>query len=277
MKHLIARFAFFYLLTTVFGLSLLSAQASQSELPMSQFNFQGFVPESRHERGRDEPADLIRLAVDPDLEWVLHRVIDRYQENSQRPFRIHVGHHQQVEDFLDDGEVFDIIISGRMRDAHQFVRRGLATESRVWAVGRVALWAPLETVRSTSVLRLQNQAIGLPPATSPYHQAALDILERHEMLEEMQPRLQEVSPFQNYFELIRTREIPIGFLPYQRTVEGGVAQQRAVLKMQANHHAPVIHAATLMRAGQNREEVALFWAHLFGPATVRILREAGLD
>lgn len=264
----------------VLGISwpLFASSMTQSQLPMSQFNFQGFVPDSREARRQaEEDPNLIRLLVDPSFYWAINRIIDRYQETNPSPFRIHQGTHLDLEKLLDEGLQFDILVFSEMARAHEQVTRNRATEARVLAIGRMGLWAPLESARSLNVLRLQKEAIGLAAENSVHYRAAREVLERQEMLREVENRLKATGEFEDLFERVRTREIPIAFLPWQRLVEGGIDRQRDVLKLPDNHHSRIVYAAALTNAGNQRANARSFWDFLFDDRSATELRRAGFD
>ncbi|MBE0508699.1 MAG: substrate-binding domain-containing protein [Marinospirillum sp.] len=270
-----------FLITLILGLvvslPLYASRMSQSDLPMSQFNFQGFVPDSKENRRGEEDPNLIRLMVNPSFYWTINRIIDQYQQQHNRPFRIHQGSYQDFINLIEDGETFDLVIFDQMAQAHELLAQKRATEARVLAIGRIGLWAPLESARSLTVINLQNGPIGLMPEHTMQHQAAREVLERGEMLRSVEPRLQTTTEFQDLYSLIEKREIPMGFLPWQRIIEGGIQQQRDVLKLQGNHHSSIIYAAALTRAGSTRMDVKHFWQQLFEPASQNILKQSGFD
>lgn len=270
-----------FLITLILGLvvslPLYASRMSQSELPMSQFNFQGFVPDSKENRRGEEDPNLIRLMVNPSFYWTINQVIDQYQQQHNRPFRIHQGSYQDFINLIEDGETFDLVIFDQMAQAHELLAQKRATEARVLAIGRIGLWAPLESARSLTVINLQNGPIGLMPEHTMQHQAAREVLERGEMLRSVEPRLQTTTEFQDLYSLIEKREIPMGFLPWQRIIEGGIQQQRDVLKLPGNHHSSIIYAAALTRAGSTRMDVKHFWQQLFEPASQNTLKQSGFD
>ncbi|GLR64360.1 hypothetical protein GCM10007878_17980 [Marinospirillum insulare] len=250
---------------------------SESKLPMSQFNFQGYVPESKESRNKDEDPNLIRIHVDPDLYWVLNKVIDNYQLEHSSPFRIHQGKGDDHSNLLDDGYTFDLVISAEMDYVQSLYNSKAATQAQVLAIGRLGLWAPRETVRSTSVITLQTGAIGLMPEDSVYHRAALEVLERHELDKKVKKRLKTMTASQDLYAQIQENEIPMGFLPWNRLVQGGVSQRREVLKLKAEHHSALVHGIALTNAGNAREEVKDFWRYIHGAKGKAVFKAAGFD
>jgi len=250
---------------------------SESKLPMSQFNFQGYVPESKESRNKDEDPNLIRIHVDPDLYWVLNRVIDNFQLEYNSPFRIHQGKGEDHSNLLDDGYTFDLVISAEMDYVQSLYNHNAATEVRVLALGRLGLWAPRETVRSTSVISLQDGAIGLMPEGSVYHRAALEVLERNKLDKKVKSRLVSMTAFQDLFAQIQENEIPMGFLPWNRLVQGGVDQRKEVLKIRSDHHGAIVHGIALTNAGSAREDVKTFWRFIHGAKGKAVFKAAGFD
>lgn len=265
------------LLSLLIAMPAWANAGNESKLPMSQFNFQGFVPESEESRNKDEDSNLIRVHVDPDLYWVLNQVIDSFQENHNRPFRIHQGKGDDHSNLLDDGYTFDLVISAEMDYVQSLYNSKTAPEVQVLALGRLGLWAPRETVRSTSVITLQTGAIGLMPESSVYHRAALEILERHELDKKTKSRFKTMTAFQDLYALIQENEIPLGFLPWNRLVQGGVDQRREVLKLKADHHGAIVHGIALTNAGNARQEVKDFWRFIHGPKGKAVFKSAGFD
>lgn len=251
---------------------------SESNLPMSQFNFQGYVPESKEKgRTKDEDPNLIRVHVDPDLFWVLNQVIDNFQKDNASPFRIHQGKGDDHSNLLDDGYTFDLIIAAEMDYVQSLYNKKAATQVQVLALGRLGLWAPRETVRSTSVITLQNGAIGLMPEDSVYHRAALEVLERQELTRKVKSRFKTMTAFQDLFVQIQENEIPLGFLPWNRLVQGGIEQRREVLKINKGHHGAIVHGIALTNAGSAREDVKAFWRYIHGPKGKKVFTAAGFD
>ncbi|SFB84236.1 ABC-type molybdate transport system, substrate-binding protein [Marinospirillum celere] len=265
--------------TLLVATAIQASSMSQSDLPMSQPNFQGFVPDQRrHMDEREEDPNLIRMMVAPSLYAVTNLLLDTYQE--KRPesrFRIHQGTPDDLLDLLDDNYDFDLLLDAEISDGMARVKDGWAVRTQVLAVGRVALWAPLETVRSTRVLSLRNDPIGLQHASSPYHRAGREVLERNEVLEEYENRLTPVRLGESLFDKVKNGDFPAAFIEYHRLVQAGLHERREVLKMPSNHHGSITHSATMMRHGQSKDNVQEFWEFLFSDQAQRILKDAGFD
>lgn len=270
---------FLLLVILLIATGLQARSMTQSDLPMSQPNFQGFVPEQRRSADeREDDPNLIRMMVHPSLYWVTNSLLDAYQDkNPDSRFRIHQGTPDDLLDLLDDNYNFDLLLDGEISQGMARVSDGWAVKTRVLAVGRVALWAPLETVRSTRVLSLRSDPIGLPHESSPYHRAGREILERNELLDEYESRLTQVRLGENLFDKVKDGQFPAAFIEYQRIVQAGLAERREVMKMPANHHGPITHSATLMRYGESKDIVQEFWEFLFSTQARRILSDAGFD
>lgn len=259
------------------SLSLANSSSESYRLPMDSFNFQNFVADPKSRRGPEEPPNLIRLHVDPDLYWVVNKLIDGFQAQNNLPFRIHQGRGDDHSNLVDEGYVFDLVISASMAYPQELLVANKAKEIQVLAVGRLGLWAPLETVRSTRVVELQTGAIGLMTNTSVYHQAALDVLDSVDLLPEVEKRLQTMTVFQDLYAVIKAKEVPLGFLPWNRLVQEGIDKRKEVLKLDAKHHSALTHGIALTKAGSNREEVKEFWRFVFSPKGRAIMQTAGFD
>ncbi|MDR9469010.1 substrate-binding domain-containing protein [Marinospirillum sp.] len=267
----------FFLLASTASLAL-AGPMSQSELPMSQPNFQGFVPENRNRDEREEDPNLVRLMIHPTLTEVADKLLDEYQaQNPDSRFRIHQGSQNDLLDLIEDNYTFDLLLDAEIAEGMEMVEQGRAVETRVLALGRVALWAPLETVRSINVLSLRDDKIGLHHESSPYHRAGKEILERHELLEDYRSRLEAVPLGTSLYQKVNDREIPAAFIEYHRIVQAGIQRRREVLKMPADHHGSITHSATLMREGADRDRVMNFWEYLFSDSAQKILEDAGFD
>ncbi|WP_114416434.1 molybdate ABC transporter substrate-binding protein [Marinospirillum perlucidum] len=257
---------------------LAASALNQSELPMSQHNFQGFVPDSNESNPLDQDPNLVRLMVHPSLTWVTDQLLDAYQARyPDSHFRIHQGTQNDLLDLLEDNYDFDILLDGEISRGMARVEDGWAVETRVLALGRLALWAPLETVRSLNVLSLRDDPIGLTPENYPYHRAAREVLERHELLEDYEHRLEAVRLGESLYDKVDGGELPAAFLPYHRVVEAGIQRRRAVMKIPVQFHGAITHSATLMRKGQGRPAVSQFWNFLFSEEAAQIFQEAGFD
>ena len=278
-QPLLARLALllFALTQLVFMQPAWANSSNESSLPMSQFNFQGYVPDSKQSRKKDEDPNLIRIHVDPQLYWVLNQVIDSYQTQHQSPFRIHQGQDEDHANLLADGYVFDLIISAEMPYLESLHRKRVTSEIQVLALGRLGLWAPKETVRSTSVVTLQTGTVGLMPENSVYYRAAMEVLERHELNIKVKKRLKPVTVFQDLYTLIEQKEIPLGFLPWNRLVQAGIEQRREVLKLNNDHHGAIVHGIAMTKQGSSRNDVKEFWRYLHGPKGKAIFKAAGFD
>lgn len=251
--------------------------SNESNLPMSQFNFQGYVPESKQSRKKEDDPNLIRIHVAPDLYWVLGQILDSYQLQQTSTFRIHQGKDADHANLINDGYVFDLIVSNEMDYLQNLQRKNTISEIRVLALGRLGLWAPRETVRSTSVVTLQTGAIGLMPEDSVYYRAALEVLERNNIKTQVQKRLKSITVFQDLYTLINTNEIPLGFLPWNRLVQAGIEQRREVLKINSDHHGVIVHGIALTKQGSSRNDVKDLWRYINGAKGKAIFKAAGFD
>lgn len=259
-------------------LTTASASSRDPRLPMDHFNFQGYVPDSRHNRQlAEEDPSLVRLHVSPNLSWLVNQLIDAYQLNHQQTFRLHEGWGDDHSNLLDDGYIFDLVITDTLAYPQELLLKRAATEIRLLAVGRLALWAPQETVRSTNVIRLQTGAVGLMPEPSVYHQASLEVLASKELLSQVQARLQPATVFQDLYQLIATNEIPLGFIPWNRAVQEGIHKRPEVLLLDAKYHSAITHGIAITNAGAQRPEVQEFWEFIFSPKGRSLINANGFN
>lgn len=273
----ISRLVIFLYVTLLLAPFAWANTTNESDLPMSQFNFQGYVPESKQSRKKEDDPNLIRIHVAPDLYWVLGQILDSYQAEHPSTFRIHQGKDTDHANLISEGYVFDLIVSTKMDYLQSLQRKNTLSKIQVLALGRLGLWAPRETVRSTSVVTLQTGTIGLMPEGSVYNRAALEVLEYNKIKTQVKKRLKSITVFQDLYTLIDTNEIPLGFLPWNRLVQAGIEERREVLKINSDHYGAIVHGIALTKQGGSRNDVKDLWRYIHGPQGKAIFKAAGFD
>lgn len=172
---------------------------------------------------------------------------------------------------IRQGAPFDAFFSADLARPQALVDDGLAHGPvRLYARGRVALWAPR---RSAGLADLGFDRIGLPnPKLAPYGQAALECLQTLELWERHRDGLVFGSNVAQVTHFLVSGALPAGFVALgQLVAQEAPAQQYWVCPQQA--HKPIDQGAVLMRvAGQ---AAASFLEFMTGPSVRSRLAELG--
>lgn len=275
---MIVRFIIFSLSFALFSVSVWAntLNSSRGSLPMTRFNYQGYALEEEQIKAKEDDPNLIKVFTDPDLYLVINKLIDVYDPNSEQPFRIHRGSMNDLDKLLEDGYSFDLIFTGKLEDAHGLTR-SLVSKVDLFAVGRLALWAPGETSRSLNVLKLQHKPIAIVNKNSAYYEAINDSLKTVELDLLVKHRLLEVSLYEDVYEKIAQKEFTSGFLPYSHLVEVGAHKRKDVLLVNDEYHAAIVHGLALTQDGQYSQPVKDFWEFILSTRGNQIIKAAGFE
>ncbi len=178
---------------------------------------------------------------------------------------------------------FDVFLSADEATPAQLERDGIAVAGTrfTYAVGRLALWsASADLVDAKGeVLKSGNfNKIALAsPKAAPYGAAAIETLNRLELLSALQPRFVMGESIGQAFSFVATGNAALGFVALSQVTQAGQLTSGSVWLVPATLHHPLRQDAVLLSRAQRNEAAVAFLSYLKTAPIQTVIRSYGYD
>jgi molybdate transport system substrate-binding protein len=178
-----------------------------------------------------------------------------------------------------NGAPYDAFLAADQVRPERLVQNGAAdSESRfTYAHGRLALWGPShsevtpDTLWETDIARfaLAN------PDLAPYGAASLQLLERYERVELLEPKFVYGESVGQAFAFIRTGNAELGFVAASQILALPEADRGGYWLVPRQLHDPIAQDAVLLNRGVDNPVASAFLTYLRSDDAKKIIRESG--
>jgi molybdate transport system substrate-binding protein len=229
------------------------------------------------------PAQTLRVAAASDLQFAMPELAAQYERQSGAKVELSFGSSGNFFAQIQNGAPFALFFSADRSYAEKLIAAGQADPQSlsVYALGRLALWAPSElnlklTEKGLSALsdpRVQKIAIA-SPEHAPYGRAAVATLEKAGLYEQLKPKLVFGENISQAAQFAQSGSAQVGMialsLALSETMKSG---ERWIVP--SDYHPPLEQAAVLINAAPNKSQAAGFLEFVKSDAGRTILARYG--
>jgi len=183
---------------------------------------------------------------------------------------------------IRNGAPFDLFLSADLEFAQAMIRGGDAPASsmRTFAIGRLVLWTTKPGIDVSSVgIVVRNPAVQTiaiaNPATAPYGLAAMQTLERLNLLESAQPKLVRGENISQTAAFVETGNADAGFVALSLVLSPKLRDRGRWVEVPPEDYAPLEQAAVLTRRGASNPAAQAYLDFLGSPEARKILGQFG--
>ncbi len=201
-----------------------------------------------------------------------------FTEATQAPVVFSFGSTAQLAQQIDHGAPFDVFAAADTAHVDGLVNKGRVRKEsrRVYARGRLALWAPrwegaALTVEALKDPRVRFIAIAQPGA-APYGQAAVDALTQLGLWETLKPKIVYANNIQMAKQFAQSGNADAAFTAYSL-----VTAERNVVKVDAGLHQALDQASGVVEGSPREREAMRFLDFLCGGKGRAILARYGYE
>lgn len=223
----------------------------------------------------------IQVAVAANFIGPMQQIAQAFEARTGHEVRLSSGATGRFYAQIRNGAPFDVFLAADQTTPARLVADGLAQADSVqtYAIGRLVLWSaqPGLVDDQGEVLRrgdLRHLAIA-NPRTAPYGAAAIEVLQRLDLLAAWQPRFVQGENIAQTHQFVSSGNAPLGFVAYSQVVQDGRIATGSGWLVPEALHTPIRQDAVLLTRAAGHEAARALLAFLQSDAARAIARAYG--
>lgn len=184
---------------------------------------------------------------------------------------------------ITQGAPFDVMLSADEATVIKLDNEGATVSGSrfTYALGRLALWSPLEGVVDDkgNVLRTgsyRHLAIA-SPKLAPYGAAAIETMDKLGVLNTVRPRLVQGENIAQAFQFVATGNAELGFVALSQIQQDGKLKSGTAWIIPTGLHTPLKQDAVLLKNAKNNQAAVALLAYLQSAQGKAVIRSYGYD
>lgn len=198
--------------------------------------------------------------------------------------------HQAILSFGSTGALYAQIIHGApflvFLAADQATPRRLVSDDRVvagsaftYAVGKLVLWSPNpELVDAEGKILFSGQFSRVAianPDTAPYGKAAIEVLDKRDLLKHVRPKLVRGNNIAQAFQFVSSGSAEIGFIALSQVYQNGKITSGSAWMIPDGDYTPIRQDAVLLKEGANNAAASALMDYLRSDSARTIIASYG--
>ena len=222
--------------------------------------------------------DSVLVAVAANFATVAQSLAEQFTQQTGVPVVLSVGSSGKLFAQITNGAPYHVFLSADAARPLRLEEQGLvqAKHRKTYALGRLALWAPGQQIRSTGLAWLdQSASVTLAQANwalAPYGVAAQQVLQRSQR--PLSARLALAENVGQVYALVASGSAAAGFVA---AAQIGKVDRESVWLVPADLHEPIEQQAVLLARGVAEPGAQAFFEYLNSTAVRERIRAAGYD
>lgn len=236
-----------------------------------------FSCRSARERTEKPPAEIV-VAAAANLTEAFQEIGAAFVKETGIKVIYNFGATTQLAQQIEHGAPFDVFAAADAVHVDRLVQSGkvLANSRAVYARGRLALWIP-ETSRISirdlsGLLQPSVRFIALAnPDIAPYGAAAVEVLEKQNLWQQLQPKIVRAENVNAAKQLAATGNAEAAFTAYSLLLE----ERGQVIRIDESLHSPIDQELGIVASSQQPERARRFVNFVLGEQGRAILTRFG--
>ena len=158
---------------------------------------------------------------------------------------------------------------------------GLASSRFTYASGRLVLWSKTPGIVDDKgeILRSAGfEKIAIAnPKLAPYGAAAIDVINRLGISEQVKPKVVEATNIAQAFQFVASGNATLGFVALSQVYENGQIKNGSGWIIPSEMHRPINQDALLLNAGRDNPAAAALMEYLRGEKASAVIRGFGYE
>ncbi|MFT6288516.1 MAG: molybdate transport system substrate-binding protein [Alcanivorax sp.] len=199
---------------------------------------------------------LIRVAVASNFLVTAHHIADDFEAQSGTRVEIVSGSTGKLYAQIRLGAPYDVFLAADMLRPTLLFDEGLSDPVKLYARGKLALWAPTVSLTSDQcdldviVARPKNLALANPDV-APYGRAALEVLEKLPYYASGAAKLVYGESVGQVYSYLLTGALDAGFLSLAQVKSSPDSEGTCVLEVASNQYQPVDQGGVVLLSSNN--------------------------
>ncbi len=224
----------------------------------------------------------VRVAVAANFLTTFNSIAKQFEEETSHKVLVSPGSSGKLYVQIKNEAPFDLFFSADARRPELLEQNGLAVcGSRfTYAVGRVTLWSPdplfIQNDGKTALTKGKFDYLAIAnPKTAPYGQAAVQILKRLQVWEQIHDRLVYGENIGQAFQFVFTNNAQLGFVALSQVLDPKLKNMGSRWDVPAHLYDPLTQQAVLLKNGQSNPAAKTFLAYMKGETARDIIKHFG--
>lgn len=223
--------------------------------------------------------DYITIVAAANMQFALEEIIEEFERQFGIKTQLTTSSSGKLTAQIREGAPYDIFVSADMKYPNELERLGLALmPPKIYARGQLALWSIHSewevNLAGLSAANIAHIAIA-NPKTAPYGLAAIQTLERLQILENIQNKLVFGESVSQTNQFIVTGSVDVGLTALSVLKSPQLKGQSNWITVDTALYDPILQGAIIINATPKLEKAMAFFDFLFTPSAKDILNKYG--
>ena len=225
-------------------------------------------------------AQPLRVAVAANAQFVMIPLKAAFQKKTGVVIETIVNSSGKLTTQIQQGAPYDVFLSADMDYPRKLHEQGLTVAAPVvYAYGSLVLWTLGELKLSADLSVLSDPAVRhiaiANPALAPYGEAAVSILTKRKLLDQVTPKLVYGESIAQVNQYILTGAAEVGFTAKSVVLDPALTKQGHWVDLPQTDYAPIAQGVVVLKRTTQSKLAGQFVQFLRSPAARRILQQFG--
>lgn len=233
--------------------------------------------------GCDKPSEKITVATAANVQYVMKDLKTAFEKESGKEIQIVVSSSGKLTSQIREGAPFDVFVSADTRYPQEIYEKGGSEEKpKVYALGALVLWSmqiPAADLNLNNLKDAKIKKIAIPnPRTAPYGEAAIQALEKENLMKAIQPKLVFGESIAQTAQYVTTGSVEAGFNALSIVMSPEMKGKGNWVLVDSTIYKPIEQAAVLLRHSEDSPKKAtsrLFYDFLYSKKAKEIFNKYG--
>lgn len=226
-------------------------------------------------------AEAVSVAVAANFSAPAKALAAIFQASTGHEARLSFGASGAFYTQIKNGAPFDVFLSADDERPRRLEQEGDAVPGTrfTYAMGQLVLWSAKPGFVDDQGAVLKNGAFDklaiANPRLAPYGAAAMQTLEKLGLAAALQPRLVTGESIGQTYNFVATGNAELGFVALSQVLEGGQLKGGSAWVVPAQHHAPIVQQAVLLKRAADNPAAKAWMALLHSAGAKDLIRTHG--
>ncbi|WP_442846380.1 molybdate ABC transporter substrate-binding protein [Leeuwenhoekiella sp. H156] len=222
----------------------------------------------------------LRLATAANMQFAMKALAADFEARTGIVSDLVISSSGKLTAQIKEGAPYDVFVSADMAYPQAVYEAGFAIDKpKIYAFGKLVLWsykADKTPVLSTLITDSVQHIALANPQTAPYGSAAVSVLKRSGIYEQVEPKLVYGESIAQTNQFITSGAAEMGFTALAVVKSEAQNAQGKYLLLDESLYEPIAQAAVVIKREKGNTEAArAFYTYLFSPEAQKILKDFG--
>lgn len=228
---------------------------------------------------KKDDANKIAIATAANMQFAMKDLSQEFTKQTGINCDIIVSSSGKLTAQIKEGAPYDLFVSADMKYPEDLYQSGFTTKKpEVYAFGKLVLWSIKEGLKP-NIAQLTDENIKhialANPKTAPYGQAALDVLNHHNIFEKVEKKLVYGESISQTNQFIISGSAQVGFTAKSVVLSPKVEGEGQWTAIDESSYTPIAQGVVILKKDNPSENAEKFYSFLFSERSKEILEDYG--